>query len=121
MLWSIDSDHLGLVSEVWDLSVFEFRSELVKYGLDDSSIAALQDAMNDAAYEHFVAEGMRHGLACIAHRHAFESSPLAWYDVAKTYARDLPATSYNAFWTLVCFARYEVACNICGALVCGGT
>ena len=57
--WDVDGAHLASVSRVWDMSVSTFRAQLSAHGIDDAPIAALQDAINEQAYQHFVAAGMR--------------------------------------------------------------
>ena len=57
--WEVDGEHLATVSRVWDMDVVTFREELVRRGIDDSLIVTLQKAINETAYEHFVAAGMR--------------------------------------------------------------
>ena len=61
-LWRVDASHLCTVSRVWDLSVTEFRASLQKHKVDDTPVAALQDAIQRNAYEHFVVTGMRRYL-----------------------------------------------------------
>jgi hypothetical protein len=60
--WRVDEAHLATAAAVWDLSVTEFRAALQKHGVEDAPVAALQEAIQKSAFEHFVAAGMRRYL-----------------------------------------------------------
>ena len=60
--WRVDAAHLATAAAVWDLSVTDFRAALQKHGVEDEPVAALQEAIQKSAFEHFVAAGMRRYL-----------------------------------------------------------